>query len=107
MVETSSGVTFLHGQGVEYRDLKLENIMICINEEQQPHIKVGDFGLAKVLADCSTIYRSVVVQNTSWPLKFTKVAIPRDIFSMGMIFCCIVPRVCWSKFDDKKYLCKK
>ena len=30
-----------------------------------------------------------------------------DIFSIGMIFCCIVPRVCWSKFDDKKYLCKK
>ena len=102
IVEISSGVAFLHAQGVVHRDLKPENIMICIDAEQQPHIKVGDFGLAKVLADCNyggqqlqyylstgcgtEYFMAPEVYNGHYTAK-------TDIFSMGIIVYSMVPVV--------------
>ncbi|CAO3621907.1 unnamed protein product [Cunninghamella blakesleeana] len=42
-------VKWLHKHNIVHRDLKLENIMIHMNELHQPIIKVTDFGLARVI----------------------------------------------------------
>ena len=45
--EIVSGLVYLHGKSIVYRDLKPENILIDLNG----HVKIADFGFAKVLKD--------------------------------------------------------
>jgi len=40
-------LVFLHNNGIVYRDLKPENILV----DMRGHIKLADFGFAKVVGD--------------------------------------------------------
>ena len=115
-VEISSGVAFLHENGIVHRDLKPDNIMICIDEDRQPHCKVGDFGLAKVLADCNysgqvlhyylrsecgtEFFMAPEVYNGHYTEK-------ADVFSLGMIFRTMVPSLNWQYTGGKRFIIVK
>ncbi|KAI9272231.1 kinase-like domain-containing protein [Helicostylum pulchrum] len=42
-------VTWLHDHNIVHRDLKLENILVYYSHQDEPHLKLTDFGLARVL----------------------------------------------------------
>lgn len=43
VAEIASALTYLHGKGIVYRDLKLENLLL----DKDGHIRITDFGLSK------------------------------------------------------------
>ena len=99
IVELASALYFLHKHGVIHRDLKPDNVLISY-DGHVPHVKVADFGLAKVI-DVSTYsggltyYMQSAVgtqffmapEVTKNPTSYTLKA---DIYSMGLIFMCLI-----------------
>jgi serine/threonine protein kinase len=61
MGQTLAGLSHLHGQGVVHRDLKSSNIFLC---EQRRRIRIGDFGISRVLE--STAFASSCVGTPAY-----------------------------------------
>ncbi|KAI9318237.1 kinase-like domain-containing protein [Dichotomocladium elegans] len=54
-IELVQVIQWMHEHNIIHRDLKLENILIDMDENQQPRVKVTDFGLARVIDPASPI----------------------------------------------------
>jgi len=83
MWQILSGVDFLHSHRIVHRDLKPQNILVS----REGHVKLADFGLARIY-DFSSLLTTVVV--TLWYrspeiLLGTTYATPVDIWSCGCI----------------------
>ncbi|NBN99174.1 MAG: hypothetical protein EBV19_08080, partial [Flavobacteriia bacterium] len=83
------GLHFLHTSGVIHRDMKTENILIYSYHPM--HIKISDFGLAKVLSPTlnmteSTIYTGSYLYASPEQYKGISYSFSTDIYSLGIIF---------------------
>lgn len=83
-------LTRTHAAQIVHRDLKPENLFIAKRDDGSPHLKVLDFGLAKVTADGK---RGITTRNLGTPLYMSPEQIRgegridgrTDLYSVGQI----------------------
>ena len=92
MLQIAKGIAFLHFRGVAHRDIKPDNIMVKSTQSGFAVIKLGDFGLVKILdADAQT---SAMTSNVGtrqfkapefWrdPIRYHR---STDIYAEGLTF---------------------
>jgi tRNA A-37 threonylcarbamoyl transferase component Bud32 len=91
MAQVCSALGEAHVNNVIHRDLKPENIMVEARRDQPDHVKVLDFGIAKILdSDISGLTRSDVVCGTPQymaPEQATGSALDErsDLYALGVI----------------------
>ena len=89
--QVASALQSAHEQGIVHRDLKPGNIFLCDRSPQPDHVKVVDFGIAKILGSAKLRTRTEGFIGTPWymaPERLTdrqRVDHRADIFSMGAI----------------------
>jgi len=96
MMQISSGMAFLHENGVLHRDLATRNVLVSMELGKQPQIKISDFGLSREVND--DYYR---IENTrNIPIKWTAPEVFKyhkfyresDVWSFGI--------TCWEIMAD-------
>lgn len=101
VLQLCSAVAFLHGLGITHRDLKPDNVLVCVTPKG-PVIKVADFGLSKMSGAVvngercrqhfsSTCGSDFYMAPEVWGgLNYTAQA---DIFSLGVMFWAVLERI--------------
>ncbi|XP_012707342.2 serine/threonine-protein kinase pdik1l [Fundulus heteroclitus] len=101
LLQLCSAVAFLHGLGITHRDLKPDNVLVCVTPKG-PVIKVADFGLSKMSSAVvngercrqhfsSTCGSDFYMAPEVWGgLSYTAQA---DIFSLGVMFWAVLERI--------------
>ena len=82
-LEIISGLKYIHEKRIVHLDLKPANIFLTFNRE----VKIGDFGISKIIGDYEYIMASCGTLDYSAPevLKREKFNYEPDIWSLGVI----------------------
>lgn len=100
--QTASALDKTHSANIVHRDLKPENLFLHEQEDEEPRIKVLDFGIAKIVAEHGTqanATRSVGTPLYMAPEQFkqgSQVSPATDIYALGMMaYTLLVGRPYW------------
>jgi serine/threonine protein kinase len=94
IAQTLLGLDHVHRHGIIHRDLKPENIAILPGHGQGPHVKILDFGLAKItdndghvaLTMTGEVYGTPYYMSPEQGTGSSKITESVDIYSLGVIF---------------------
>jgi serine/threonine protein kinase len=104
-------VAYLHHQGIVHRDLKPENILLLHKDDNCLHIKVADFGVARLVgAGCKTLTGSMcyiapeVLERRDTVKGQGTYAFSCDLWSVGVIvYVCLFGRLPFkTSLDDEQ-----
>ncbi|XP_071957918.1 uncharacterized protein [Antedon mediterranea] len=93
--DIASGIAHLHGLKISHRDLKPANILV----DNRRVAKIADFGLAKILSKTEGMksLEEMYMETMAGTYVYMAPEVPKghynaqaDIFSMGIVFCCIL-----------------
>src|SRR4029079_19536376 len=95
-----------HRSAIVHRDLKPANLFLVERDDEPPHIKILDFGVAKIVAEGTFSGGAPMTVGTQLymaPEKYRngKITPAADLFSLGMIaYTLLVGHAYWA--DDMK-----
>ncbi len=100
--QVAAGLQKVHAEGIAHRDLKLENIFVSQRDDGSPHLKILDFGVAKVFeAETGPLQTTQVVGTPLYmaPEQLTGDALidhRADLYSLGhLTFALLVGSAYW------------
>ncbi|XP_077979715.1 putative ribosomal protein S6 kinase alpha-1 [Glandiceps talaboti] len=113
MMQMADAINFLHQNNIVHRDLKPENILLAI-EGGKHVVKVGDFGLAKVMGTNRfglSGFNELAFHTIAGTLPFMAPEVytgfyteKADIFSLGLICCAMLERLILDTREGKQLL---
>jgi serine/threonine protein kinase len=87
-LQVCRAMAYAHDQGIIHRDLKLNNIMVSMAEDESPQAKVVDFGLAKLMyAEMQTTGKDIIgtpMFMAPEQVRGEQVDARTDIFAFGV-----------------------
>ncbi|RDW77324.1 hypothetical protein BP6252_05377 [Coleophoma cylindrospora] len=102
-IQLFQGIKYLHDRGIVHRDIKPENILLT---DKDLHVKVADFGLAKIIGEesftttlCGTpSYVAPEILEDSRHRRYTRAV---DVWSLGVVlYICLCG---FPPFSDELY----
>ncbi len=100
--QVAAGLQKVHSEGIAHRDLKLENIFVTKRDDGSPHLKLLDFGVAKVFETATGPLQTTQVVGTPLymaPEQLTGDALidhRADLYSLGhLAFALLVGHAYW------------
>ena len=87
--QTLSGLAHAHEHGIIHRDIKPANIVLSQKSGLGDHVKILDFGLARVTADVSNLTTGIVVGTPSYmapeQIRGTAIDNRADLYACGVL----------------------
>lgn len=85
------GAGYVHDRGIMMRDIKPPNIMLCEQGGKANHVKMLDFGLAKLIEeDDEEVTKAHVIGTAAYmspeQIKGEKIDVRVDVYALGVLF---------------------
>jgi len=85
-----AGVGYVHARDTMLRDIKPANIMLCERDGKASHVKLLDFGLAKLTQEDREITKGHVIGTAGYlspeQIKGEAVDVRVDVYALGILF---------------------
>ncbi|KAJ4418162.1 hypothetical protein N0V82_005737 [Gnomoniopsis sp. IMI 355080] len=99
-----SGLQYLHAKGIAHRDIKLENVLLCVCQNPAHRIALTDFGHAEVMPKGGSLKSGAGTPGWQAPELFHEGrahGLAVDMWSMGMVAVQLLIGRCQSRTMNK------
>lgn len=85
-----AGVGYVHARNIMLRDIKPPNIMLCERDGKANHVKLLDFGLAKLMGEDDELTKAHVIGTAGYlspeQIRGDKIDVRVDVYALGILF---------------------